>query len=141
MEEIILRFPHLAEDIFQNLNNEGLVKSREGGRVWQKFIDERNYPWIRMVNIPTVLQNGMTYLHLAVRTGQIDMVDKIMKNSVEFGINLNAKDYVPGFTAFHDACQLGKMMITDIFIKNYLDLNIELNSKCGFGRTAFYTVW
>jgi hypothetical protein len=95
MEEIILRFPHLAGEIFQNLNNEGLVKSREGGRLWQKFIDDRNYPWIRMVNIPTVLQNGMTYLHLAVRTRQIDVVEKIMKNSVEFGINLNAKEGVP----------------------------------------------
>ena len=48
-----------------------------------------------MVNIPTVLQNGMTYLHLAVRTRQIDVVEKIMKNSVEFGINLNAKEGVP----------------------------------------------
>ena len=81
MEEIILRFPHLAEDTFQNLNNEGLVKCREGGRLWKNFIDERNYPWIRIVNIPTILKDKTTYLHLAARTGQINMVEKILKNS------------------------------------------------------------
>ena len=77
MEEIILRFPYLAEDIFQNLNNEGLVKCREGGRVWQKFIDERNYPWIRIVHVPTVQKNGMTYLHLAVETGKLIWLTKL----------------------------------------------------------------
>ena len=55
MEEIFQRFSHLAEQIFQNLKNEGLAKCREGGRFWQNFIDERNYPWIRIVNIPTIL--------------------------------------------------------------------------------------
>ena len=72
MQQIILRFPHLAQKIFQNLNNQGLSKCREGGRLWRNFIDKRNYPWIRIVNIPTILQLGKTYLHLAVRNGQID---------------------------------------------------------------------
>ena len=40
MEEIILRFPHLAEKIFQKLTNEGLARSREVERLWQKFIDD-----------------------------------------------------------------------------------------------------
>ena len=139
MEEIFKRFSHLAERIFQNLNNEGLAKCREGGRFWQNFIDERNYPWIRIVNIPTILSHGWTYLHLAVRNGQIDMVEKIMKNSAEFSIDLNAKDYTSGSTAFHHACKLGKMKITAMFIQKGLNLNIELNSKCRIGKTAFHT--
>ena len=73
MEQIILKFPHLAHQIFQTLNNQGLSKCREGGRLWRTFIDKRNYPWIRIVNIPTILQLGKTYLHLAVRNGQIDI--------------------------------------------------------------------
>ena len=55
MEETFQRFSHLAEEIFQNLNNKGLAKCREVGRFWKNFIDERNYPWIRIVNIPTIL--------------------------------------------------------------------------------------
>ena len=51
------------------------------------------------MNIPTIISHAgtgcqLTYLHLAVGNGQIDMVEKIMTNSVEFGIDLNAKDYI-----------------------------------------------
>ena len=138
MEEMILRFSHLAEKIFQNLNDEGLAKCRESGSLWQTFIDERNYPWVRIVNIPTILQNGRTYLHLAVRNGQIDMVEKIMMNSVEFGIDLNAKDSRLGLTAFHHTCSLGKVKIAELFIDKYLALNIDLNSKCNIGETSFF---
>ena len=126
MEEIFQRFSHLAEQIFQNLNNEGLVKCREGGRFWQNFIDERNYPWIRIVNIPTILPHGWTYLHLAVRNGQIDMVEKIMRNSVEFEIDLNAKDSVLGLTAFHHACALGKVEIAELFSQQQHPLTFQL---------------
>ena len=138
MEEMILRFSHLAEKIFQNLNNEGLAKCRESGSLWQTFIDDRNYAWVRIVNIPTILQNGWTYLHLAVRNGQIDIVEKIIKNSVEFGIDLNAKDSRMGLTAFHHTCSLGKAKIAELFIDNYLALNIDLNSKCNIGEISFF---
>ena len=60
MRELILRIPHLAEQIFQQLENEDLAKSREVEKLWQKFIDERNYPWLRIVNIPTILRDGNT---------------------------------------------------------------------------------
>ena len=75
-------------------------------------------------------------LHLAVRTDQIDIVEKIMM-----------KDSDMGLSAFHHACALGRVKIAEIFIDNYLDLNIELNSKtnteaktsfdlaCMFGQT------
>jgi hypothetical protein len=61
MKDLIFRFPHVAEQIFQQLNDEDLAKSREVEKLWQKFIDERNYPWLRIVNIPTILQDGDTY--------------------------------------------------------------------------------
>ena len=78
MEEIILRFPHLAEKIFQKLTNEGLARSREVERLWQKFIDEKNYPWLRIVNIPTILQDRNSYMHLAAQNGQTDMFEMIL---------------------------------------------------------------
>ena len=78
MEEIILRFPHLAEKIFQKLANEDLAKSREVERLWQKFIGEKNYLWLRIVDIPTILQDGDTYMHLAAQYGQTDMFEMIL---------------------------------------------------------------
>jgi hypothetical protein len=55
MDNLMLKFPHLQEQIFQKLNDESLFKSREVGRSWNYLINERNYPWLRVVNIPTIL--------------------------------------------------------------------------------------
>ena len=38
MDEIISRFPHLAEDIFDNLDDESLVKCKEIGRFFYNFL-------------------------------------------------------------------------------------------------------
>ena len=58
MEYLIERFPHIAEQIFQQLDNKSLSICREVNKVWKNFIDERNYPWIRIVQIPTLLTRG-----------------------------------------------------------------------------------
>ena len=73
----MLRFPHLPEQIFKVLDKENLFKCREVARSWQKIIDGRNYPWLRIVNIPTILQSGNTYLHLAAKTGQIQAFETV----------------------------------------------------------------
>ena len=49
----MLRFPHLPEQIFQKMDSESLFKSREVARYWQNIIDGKNYPWLRIVNIPS----------------------------------------------------------------------------------------
>ena len=44
MDEIILRFPHLAEQIFSELDNKSLAKCRETDRSWQDVINvEKSY--------------------------------------------------------------------------------------------------
>jgi hypothetical protein len=72
MNILMLKFPHLFEQTFQKLNNKSLFKSREVARSWKYFINERHYPWLCVVSIPTVLRNGNSYLHLAAETGQIE---------------------------------------------------------------------
>ena len=43
MEEIILRFPHIGEQIFKLLDDKSLAESREVSRSWQKFINEEKF--------------------------------------------------------------------------------------------------
>ena len=134
MRDLILRFPHVAEQIFQQLNNEDLAKSREVERLWQKFIDERNYPWLRIVNIPTILQDGDTYMHLAAHCGQKDMFEIIFQEED----NKNPKNNM-GETPFLVACSKGHMNIALILLKKHDELKIELNIKDSVrGRTAFH---
>ena len=49
MEEVILRFPHLSERIFNLLNNKDLTKCRKVGRRWQVYLDMQKLLDIRII--------------------------------------------------------------------------------------------
>ena len=49
MEEVLLRFGHLAQDIFGSLPNKDLVQSREVNRMWKHFIDVEKISQIRRI--------------------------------------------------------------------------------------------
>ena len=50
MEEVILRFPHLAEEIFDSLNVSSIIKCKNVNRSWFTFIHNRNFQWIQIIN-------------------------------------------------------------------------------------------
>ena len=117
MEQIILRFPHVLEIIFEKLDNKSLACCREVAKSWQKFIDERRYAWIRIVKIPTILQRGKTYLHLAAETGQTEIFELLFSEEDQ----KNSKDFYR-WTPFHYACAYGQSKIAEILIKNSTNL-------------------
>ena len=47
MEQIFLRFPHLAEGIFEKLNNKTLANCKVVSRSWKVSIDDFKFTWIR----------------------------------------------------------------------------------------------
>ena len=49
MEEVLLRFGHLAQDIFGSLTNKDLVQSREVSRIWKYFMDVEKISQIRRI--------------------------------------------------------------------------------------------
>ena len=49
MEDMISRFPHIAESIFQQLSVKSLRKCREVNFSWRTFIDGRKFPWLRII--------------------------------------------------------------------------------------------
>ena len=127
----MLRFPHLPEQIFQKLDNETLFKSREVARSWQNLADKRNYPWLRIVNIPTILQNRNIYFHLAVETGQIET----FKTAFSAEKDKNIKNQYSA-TSFQLACTNGCFVIVQFLLKN-TDLEFMIKEKEIHGKTAF----
>ena len=100
------------------------------------MIDERNYPWLCIVNIPTILSRKNTYLHLAAKTGQTkafktarnEEEDKTIKNEL-------------GETFFHLVCKNGRLNIVHLLLKNIAmtdNYDINLNTKTKKGNTAFH---
>ena len=51
MEEVLLRFPHLAENIFKLLTNKILVKCRNISKSWNDFIIDQKFIWMRLIKI------------------------------------------------------------------------------------------
>ena len=49
MEEIILRFPHLSEQISICLDNQSLAKSREISKTWNRLLEEQKFFQIRII--------------------------------------------------------------------------------------------
>ena len=49
MEAILLRFPHIGYQIFEQLNNPYLTICRHVSKSWKNFIDNEKLPWIRMI--------------------------------------------------------------------------------------------
>ena len=49
MEAVLLRFPHIGYQIFENLSNPFLTVCRDVSKSWKSFIDNEKLPWIRMI--------------------------------------------------------------------------------------------
>ena len=60
MDNVIEVFPHIAAQIFQQLDDISLTNCREVVNTWKQFIDNRNLSWMRIIEIPTILSNKNT---------------------------------------------------------------------------------
>ena len=49
MEEVFLRFRHLGEQIFEQLDNKDLDKCSNVSKPWNEFTSALKLPWIRMI--------------------------------------------------------------------------------------------
>ena len=49
MDELLSRFPDIAEDIFESLDDESLVQCKEASRSLMSFIDEDTKFWKRII--------------------------------------------------------------------------------------------
>lgn len=127
MNELIVRFPHLMKQIIQKMDNKGLTKSRVVARTWQEFIDEGNYPWLRIVKIPMTPKDRMgiyKYLYLAADYGQIDMCEMILKSEGDENLFHYS---VP--SPYFIACHNGHLKTVEMLLKNLHELKIDLCRK------------
>ena len=134
MDVLITRFPHISQQIFEQLDKKTLGKSREVKKSWKEYVDEKDLQWIQIVNIPTILKHGNTYLHVAARTGQ-SAVFEIILDSEEIKNPRNKEHETP----FHIASKYGHWRIVELLILKSIDLNINLNATTLKNKlTAFH---
>ena len=95
MDKLFLRMEHIPEQIFQKLDFRSLMNARLVAPSWEQFIDNRAHQWSsfksEIAELEKKCKDSETPFHYACENGQKDIVEIIMKNSVEFKIDLNAK--------------------------------------------------
>ena len=109
------------KQIIHKMDNRGLSKSRVVARTWKEFIDEGNYPWLRIVKIPTIINR---YLNLAADYGQIDICEMILQTE---GDGKLFHDSVP--VPYLIACRNGHLKIAEMLLMNLHELIIDLCRK------------
>ena len=105
--------PRILNDLCQTTRNmKSLKKCREVSKSWKKSIERINLTWIQTINIPSILQNGNTYLHVAARTGRYEIFEMIFENDEAENVKNNSFE-----TPFSLACRNGCWKIADFLVE------------------------
>ena len=133
MEEILLRFSHIGQAIFKELNGRDFCQSREVNRQWYHFIsNERALQKAYKKQIEDKIQSlndeieGYNYLrnwnltpfHLAAERGYLPACQQIMESAHD----KNPKTAV-GVTPLHEAAKNGHLSVCQLIIENVDDKN------------------
>ena len=136
MEDQILRFPHIAQQIFEQLDNKSLATCREADRDWQYFIDNEKFYKCKIQNVMIKYKNqswdyrNMSPLHMAAATGQTQVVLDIIKEEGKidkyFGIvnkDLGGKNANLLRSPLHYAVREGYFSVCKALVENLEDTN------------------
>ena len=124
MKIFFLRFFHIVLKIFEQLDNKNLKNCREVSKKWKNFIDNHNLLWTRIVNLPTILNDRNTYLHIAAKTGQIVIFETIEKSEI---VKNPQNDW--GQTPFHFVCAKGHLKIAEMLLNRSTEIKFSLSVK------------
>ena len=136
MEEVFLRFPHLAESIFKKIGNQDLSKCCKVGQSWKTFIDYNNLMWIR-IKKKYPLQNKdkarfatikncenygyqnycTTDLQLAALTGQTEIFKILFEEQFRYKNKLEEPWNGYEMTPFILAASKGKLEVCQVVVE------------------------
>ena len=79
MEEVLLRFPHIGKQMFEELDNGSLIKCQEVNESWRGFIDGEKIVPFRIIKSLTNVPD--TYLKKNFGKADLDSVTELVKNT------------------------------------------------------------
>ena len=133
MEEVLLRFFHLGQQIFGQIDDQSFVNCRILGRSWKTNIDAEEFAWTKITKrFPC--ESGKIPLHIAAMTGQTKKFVKLFDE---------AKDKNPydfnGVTPYHLAAKNGHLEIC-CMIHQHLETSFddEINPQDHHKYTPFH---
>ena len=130
MEEAFSRFPHLLEQIFENLNNWSLAKCRKVSASWKHMIDSQRGVCIRRIRLHincsrASLENNLRKKNIEDLVALADQVHKV------YMYNPKGKY---GITLLHSAAENGHSEVCQLILENVQDKN----PKGEYGKTPLH---
>ena len=142
MEDILLRFPHIGENIFKKLNRKNFCKSMEVSRSWNYFIknesvlqkaykvhkDNKTRIQEKIQSLTDEIENDFrkkileetTPFHLAAERGELQVCQEIMENADDMNPT-TLGGY--GLTPLHKAAENGHLSVYQLISKSVDDKN------------------
>ena len=118
MEEVLLRFFHLGQQIFSQIDDQSFVNCRIIGRSWKTNIDAEDFAWTKITK-KFPCESGKICLHIAAMTGQTKKIVKLFDEAKD----KNPHDF-NGVTPYHLAAKNGHLEIC-LMIHQHLETSFD----------------
>ena len=135
MEDLIMRFPHLAEKIFDTLENKSLATCREVSKSWNNFVCKKKFFLIR------VIEGEVEYFHVLgddwkkiFDKGTTETIADLRNGVGQFYGKRNGLKYHEGLTPSHVAAGTGKLEL----LKSIEKITGRENPNDGKGWTPLH---
>ena len=128
MEEVISRFPHIAQQIFEELDNYHFTQCKIISQLWKNFMEENKFLYIRLIKTLTnCSKKAMKKIFpKANLEDTIQLASDVSKGYDELR-KANITD--PSLTLFHLAAKRGYLSICQLIIENIEEHPTELYGK------------
>ena len=95
---MIVKFPHVATDIFKELDNETLANCRKVSRLWCEHLDNQKMYWVRMIqNYSTNMKNSYQQWKKALKNTRVEYVKDISVSTQQFVKDNTSRIYCQWF--------------------------------------------
>ena len=139
MEEIISRFPHIAEQIFEELDHYHFIQCKGIGQSWKNFMEGSKFSFIRLIKTSTncytksmkkILKETNLEDTIQLASDVSKLYDELQKEKVVFQRLKRRKGRLvtkPSLTLFHMAAKRGSLSVCQLII----DSIKNKHPKCG----------
>ena len=139
MEEVISRFPHIPEKIFEELDNYNFIQCKVISPSWKSFMEGSKFYYIRSIETSTncstkamkkILKKTNLEDTIRLASDVSKLYDELQKEQVVFRRLKRRKGHLvtnPSLTLFHMAAKFGSLSVCQLIIDSIEDKH----PKCG----------
>ena len=114
MEEILFKFPHLSEKMFDGLDNESMVNCKEVSKFWCDYICEQKFYHIRIIclTVGKFHEVGKAWENV-FRKSTTDTIMKLRLAAEKFYQKQDKMIFNEGLTPIHVASATGNLQLLE----------------------------